>query len=312
MNRRSFLKGVAASSSLAMFGGVRGFAATTAPEFSITMDDPRIDSVNGIRAVQINNRILKHLADAKAKAVLFVCGMRVDNTEGGKLLAAWNDAGHLLGNHSYSHQYFHSAKVTLAGFETDVAKGEQVIEAYPQHRRIFRFPFLKEGNTAEKRDGMRKWLTNSGYSRGAVTIDASDWAIDARMVKKLKEKPKTNVSAYRDFYLAHIWERAEYYDQLAQKVLGASPKHTLLIHHNLLNALFLGDVLKMLKQKGWKLIDAEDAYKDPVYKREPQILPAGESLIWALAKETGQYEKLLRYPGEDSVYEDPKMDKLKL
>jgi len=40
----------------------------------------------------------------------------------------------------------------------------------------------------------------------------------------------------------------------------------------------------------------------------PDILPAGESLIWALAKETGKFEKELRYPGEDDVYESPKMD----
>jgi hypothetical protein len=35
-------------------------------------------------------------------------------------------------------------------------------------------------------------------------------------------------------------------------------------------------------------------------------------LIWALAKETGKFEKELRYPGEDDTYENPKMDALKL
>jgi hypothetical protein len=44
----------------------------------------------------------------------------------------------------------------------------------------------------------------------------------------------------------------------------------------------------------------------------PKIVPAGESLIWALAKETGKFDKVLRYPGEDSEYENAKMDKLGL
>ncbi len=43
-----------------------------------------------------------------------------------------------------------------------------------------------------------------------------------------------------------------------------------------------------------------------------RTLPAGESLLWALAKETGKFENELRYPGEDDVYENPKMDELKL
>ncbi len=31
-----------------------------------------------------------------------------------------------------------------------------------------------------------------------------------------------------------------------------------------------------------------------------------------VAKETGKFEKELRYPGEDDVYENPKMDALRL
>ena len=31
-----------------------------------------------------------------------------------------------------------------------------------------------------------------------------------------------------------------------------------------------------------------------------------------LARQTGKFEKELRYPGEDDLYENPKMDALKL
>jgi len=74
----------------------------------------------------------------------------------------------------------------------------------------------------------------------------------------------------------------------------------------------LDDLIAMFLTRGWKPIDADRAFADPIYDRQPNILPAGESLIWALAKETGRFEKELRYPGEDNVYENPKMDTLKL
>ena len=63
---------------------------------------------------------------------------------------------------------------------------------------------------------------------------------------------------------------------------------------------------------GWEWTNADQAFDDPVFLREPQTLPAGESLVWALAAESGQFKDRLRYPGEDDVYEKPKMDALGL
>jgi peptidoglycan-N-acetylglucosamine deacetylase len=84
------------------------------------------------------------------------------------------------------------------------------------------------------------------------------------------------------------------------------------MHYNLLNALFLGDLLDMFRSKGWKLIDASEAFQDPIVSAEPKIVPAGESIVWAIAKETGKFDSVLRYPGEDSEYENAKMDELGL
>ena len=39
---------------------------------------------------------------------------------------------------------------------------------------------------------------------------------------------------------------------------------------------------------------------------EPKSLPSGQSLLWAIAKERGGYDAVLRYPGEDEKYEAPK------
>jgi peptidoglycan-N-acetylglucosamine deacetylase len=80
----------------------------------------------------------------------------------------------------------------------------------------------------------------------------------------------------------------------------------------MINALFLQDVMAAFEKSGWQWIDAAHAYEDPVFLKEPQTLPAGESLIWAVAKETGKFNDRLRYPGEDDTYEKAKMDALGL
>jgi hypothetical protein len=102
--------------------------------------------------------------------------------------------------------------------------------------------------------------------------------------------------------LEHMWDRAQYYDQLAQKVAGPVP-HTILIHFNLLNALFLDDLIQMFKSKDWEWVDAEKALADPMFSKKPNILPAGQSIVWALAKENGTIPMSQRYPAEDGDVE---------
>ena len=310
MNRRRFIKGL--SLSLAMLG-VNGTAFSSlakGPQISITMDDFNIFDTPAMSGAARNQAILDALSKFKIKAAMFVAAKFVDNEKNMPLLRAWNERRHLIANHTYSHRYYPSIK--FEEYTEDILRAESLLKTLPRYKRYFRFPFLKEGKTVEQRDRMRAFMKERGYRNGHVTIDASDWYVDDRLRKKLKDNPQADPKPYRDFYLNHLWERATFYDELSQKVLGRSVKHTLLIHHNVLNGMFLGDALQMFKTKGWKLIDAEEAFTDPVFNSEPKVAPAGESLIWALAKETGKFESLLRYPAEDSVYEKPKMDALGL
>lgn len=314
MDRRRFL-GVFGAGVAGLAIGERAFAqdVSGAKEVAFTFDDPQVvdyPGASGSSAAEVDAMLRTALRDAGVKATLFVCGIRVDNAAGKQLLQAWNDDGHVLANHSYSHLYFHSDKVTLAQFEADALKGENVISGYPRFQKIFRYPFFKEGDTIEKRDGMRWWLMQRGYRFGRATIDASDWAIDGRMRKRIALGPKADLAGYRDFYLEHIWARSRYYDELAQKVWGRPVRHTVLLHHRLLSALFLKDLVAMYRSKGWKIVDAEYAFADPIYDQQPKILPAGESLVWALARERGLPG--LRYPGEDDSCENAEMDRRKL
>ena len=138
----------------------------------------------------------------------------------------------------------------------------------------------------------------------------SDWYYSQRLRERRLKDPGADINPYREAYLRHVYAKAEYYDGLSQKVLHRSVLHVVLMHHNLLNALFLQDVIAMFRTKGWRIIDAGVAFEDPVYKSQPDILPAGESVLWALAKQ--QNVPGLRYPAEDDVHEKPILDRLGL
>jgi hypothetical protein len=311
MDRRQFSQTIGlATAGLVMSRTAAPFLAE-APQLAITIDDFNFFGASGAVAEQRNRALLGALrAHKDLKVAAFICGKNIDSEAGKSLVREWGDAGHLICNHTYSHWFYPNHK--FEEFAQDAVRCEPLIKEMPGFTRRFRFPALKEGDTLEKRDRMRAFLKDHGYGMGYVTVDASDWYIDQRLRARLAQNPKAEPGGYKQYYLDHLWDRATFYDGLARKVLGRGVRHTLLIHHNVLNELFLSDVLDMFAIKGWKLIDAEHAFSDPVFSTAPNIVPAGESIIWALAKETGRFNDVLRYPGEDSEYEKPKMDKLGL
>jgi peptidoglycan-N-acetylglucosamine deacetylase len=116
------------------------------PSIALTFDDAT--DRPGLNAV-----LLKALAEAKLRSALFVAGGNVDSPQGLAQVRRWGAAGHLVGNHSYSHHSLGSADVSLADFQADVLRNEALLRDVPGFTRIFRFPYLREGETAAKRDG---------------------------------------------------------------------------------------------------------------------------------------------------------------
>ena len=294
------------------FGGVPVLSFKPATQFSITMDDFYWRNPVKQTAHERNASILDTFSKHQIKAAAFVIGRNIEDQEGKDLIAAWDNAGHLIGNHTYSHREFSAPETDVKAYQADILRAEALLKNFPRFRKYLRFPMLKEGETPAKRDAMREFMSQNGYRNGHVSVDNSDWAIDQRLTARLKKDPNTDLKPYRDFYLEHMWARAEYYDSLARRVAGRAVKHTILTHFNLLNGLFLNDVIEMLKRKGWEPIDAEQAFSDSVFVAQPKVVPAGESIIWSLAKEKGTIARTLRYPAEDSQYENKRMDRLGL
>ena len=275
---------------------------------ALTFDDgPDMADNIGLSAAERNTAILAQLANAHLKSILFVTRTDTDPKRNA-LVREWGKQGHQIGNHTATHPSLE--EVTLAEYERDFQNSDKALRDMPGFTPRFRYPYLHEGDTIEKRDGFRAYLNSNHYKTGPVSVDASDWYYSERLSAQLKKHPMADQLPYRDAYLRHLYDRAQYYDGLSRTLLGRSVAHVLLLHHNLINALFLKDVIQMFRDKGWTLIDSETAFQDPVYTVRPDTLPAGQSILWALAKQKGVPG--LRYPGEDDVYEKPILDRLHL
>jgi peptidoglycan-N-acetylglucosamine deacetylase len=291
--------------SLALFSA----PALSALRVALSFDDG-FDPVTEPGAAELNARLLAGLASRGVRAIYFVAGSRVDTAPGLDLVAEWSRAGHYIANHSYAHRNFNSSDATVASFAQDVLRNERLLAAQGRWVQRFRFPYLKEGNTAEKRDGFRAWLDANGYATGAVTIDTSDWYYNRRLEQRFALDPAADLAAYGNALVAHLLDRASYYAALGRAATGRDVDHVLLLHTNRINALFVGEVIDAMRSAGWTIIDPLEAYQDPVFQSRPETIPAGESLVWAIAREAGI--EGLRYPAEDGRYERSGLDALGL
>jgi peptidoglycan-N-acetylglucosamine deacetylase len=283
--------------------------AAAAQTLSLTFDDG-LNPTTQQRARLWNDQIIAGLKGEGVTAMVFPSLSRIGGEAGIELIRAWAQAGHNVGNHTSKHRSLSSPKVTLDDFISDVVEGDAALSGIPGFVPMIRFPFLKEGDSIEKRDGFRRWMTTNGYKPAAVSIDASDWYYDQLFVAFTNSGSLAKVYQVQKAYIEHLIDRATYYDGLAKQLLGRSPKHVMLLHTNAINAASVGAIITAFRARGWQFVSPASAFGDPMYALQPSSVPAGESIVWALAKERGISG--LRYPGEDSVYEEPKLRALGL
>jgi peptidoglycan/xylan/chitin deacetylase (PgdA/CDA1 family) len=265
--------------------------------------DDGLDPSRERRAAGWNARILRTLEKQHLHAIVFPSLKHIGGTAGLPLIERWSAAGHAVGNHTATHRSLASADVSLQDFTQDVQRADEALRGLPTYVPMLRFPYLKEGDSADKRDGMRAWMAEHGYRSAPVSIDTSDWYYNQRYLALQAAGRSEAVRRLTRAYVRHLLDRATYYDTLAREVLGRSPAHVLLLHVNAINAATLPAVIEGFRAKGWHFVAARTAFEDPLYRMQPDTLPAGESIVWALAKQRGT--EGLRYPAEDASYERP-------
>lgn len=275
--------------------GSTAAAEPPARAIALSFDDaPRSDSAY-FSGAERTNRLLAALKNAGVSQAAFFCNTVQLDAAGSARLNAYAAAGHLIANHSHSHLDLH--RVGVPEFLADVLRADGILRTFPNFRSWLRFPYLHEGKTLAVRDEVRVELARMDYRAGYVTIDNYDWHMDALFQDAVKAHKSVDLDRLRDAYVELLTQGVEFYDGVAREKLGRSPRHVLLLHENDLAALFVADLVQNLRDAGWQIVSAEEAYADPIAATEPQTLRLGQGRTMALAIDRG-------YDGAARKWED--------
>ena len=283
--------------ALCMVGGLSEPAAAQARkpdrQVAVTIDDLPAGMADRLPAADITamiTKLLTTLRDQKIPVVGFVNEKKLykpgEVDERIKSLQLWLDYGFELGNHSFSHPSLNH--VSLKIWEDDVIQGESVIKLLMAPKkmqlRYFRHPYLDAGLDLSTRREAERFLTERGYRVAPVTLDGWDWAF-AGIYEDAKQRNDTGLEQQivRD-YLAHHNAVFEYDEQLAMKVVGYEPKQILLLHASNLEADHIGELLDLLRKRGYRFITLEDALSDSAYSLPDTYVGEGTGWIehWAI------------------------------
>ncbi len=269
-----------------------------AQQIALTIDDAPNPNSELYQAMERSQLLIQQLNEANVSQVaFFVIGKWADSQRGLQRAQMYAEAGHLIANHSYHHWDFDNVDATK--YTQDILKAEQVIRNLPNFTQWYRSPMLHEGDTREKRDQLREFLKQHGYINGYVTVDNWDFYINHLLQKGLRKGKHFNKDNLRNVYLEHMWNAVEFYESVAQQFFPHPVKHTLLLHDNDVTAMFIKDLVELLREKGWTIISPEEAYTDPLLSIAPDVLLNNQGRIMAIAKAKG-YRGPYR-SGEDDV-----------
>ena len=243
-------------------------------QVAVTIDDLPAGMADRLPAAQITAmtaKLLGTLRDQKIPVVGFVNERKLykpgEVDERIKVLQMWLDYGFELGNHSFSHQSLN--QIELKDWEDDVVQGESVLRILlaPKKLRLryFRHPYLDTGRDLTTRRKAEEFLTQRGYRIAPVTLDGWDWAF-AGIYEDAKQRNDTALQdrIVKD-YLAHHDAEFAWAEELSRKVVGYEPKQVLLLHASNLEADHIGELLDLLRKRGYRFITLEDALGDQAY-----------------------------------------------
>lgn len=249
-------------------------------------------------------RLIAALRKARIEQVAFFVtpgNLEKPDGKGGEArIARYVRAGHVIGNHSYSHLWL--SRTAVSDYIADIDRAAAWLQGRPGYRPWYRFPFLDEGRRdLAKRAEIRAALAARGLSNAYVTIDNYDWHIDALAAKAKRAGQPINMTALRNLYVETLVGAANFYDRIALDALKRQPVQVLLLHETDLNALFIGDVVAGLRKAGWEIVSMDEAYRDPIAAREPDGWFTHGGRVAALAQDAGRAPKDLIDPRTDET-----------
>ncbi|HEX3660956.1 MAG TPA: polysaccharide deacetylase family protein [Acidobacteriaceae bacterium] len=277
-------------------------AKTKAPkQIAVTFDDLPVHGPlpPGETRLEVAQRVIQALKAAHMPPTYgFVNGQRVeDHPTTVDVLAAWRKAGYPLGNHTWSHMNLD--QVPLQNFEGDIAKDEPLLRLQMNGAdwHWFRFPYLAEGNTIEKKAGIRVYLAQHGYKIAGVTMSFADYDWNEPYARCSERHDAAKIVWLEHSYLQAAEDDIVFRHTMAEKVFGHDIPYVLLMHIGAFDARMLPRLLAMYKRDGFAFISLEDAEKDPFYRFDvdPRLLPGPDSLESAMEEKHLPLPKHMNY-----------------
>jgi peptidoglycan/xylan/chitin deacetylase (PgdA/CDA1 family) len=243
---------------------------------AVTVDDLPVHgpSFPGIDRMAIAEKILAGLRRHHVPPVYgFVNGKRVDDDPASEaILRRWLLEGNLLGNHTYSHVNLQT--VDLADYFADLEKGERILEKLEPGGtawKYFRYPFLSEGDTTEKREGVRRYLLDHGYRIAEVTISANDWAFNPPFARCAEHGDAAAIGSLLQTMVDLHVEELRRTRILCESLVHRDVRQILLLHIGAAEAAAIDDILSAYEREGVRWIDLPTALADPFYAGDPSL-----------------------------------------
>jgi len=259
-------------------------SADSAPKMAITFDDlPAHGPLPpGDTRIEVITKIITALQQANAPRIYgFVNGLRIqEEPQDEAVLEAWHSAGNPLGNHSWSHMNLNQH--SLEEFEQDVLRDEPVLSKLMKNEdwRWFRYPFLAEGDTPEKRAGFRDFLRERGYKVAAVTMSFGDYLWNEPYARCRAKNDAAGITKLQESYLAAADQSIEYYRSISHSLYQRDIPYVLLMHVGAFDAEMLPRLLQLYRSKGFRFVTLPEAERDEFYRSSIDLnLPPGPGML---------------------------------
>jgi peptidoglycan/xylan/chitin deacetylase (PgdA/CDA1 family) len=154
--------------------------------------------------------------------------------------------------------------------------------------RWLRFPYLREGETLERRREVALFLRDRGYRVAQVTLLFDDWSFADPYARCLAKNDTAAVEWMKDSYLRRAAMLIPADMDRARRVFGRDIPHVLLLHFGAVQAAMLPRLLDLLQERGFEFVTLQDAQSDPAYAVEiDRSFPSGATWLDQVAAMKG-------------------------
>ena len=185
-------------------------------------------------------------------------------------LRIWIGAGMKVGNHTWSHQSINA--ITAEAFEREIALNEPALARYAgtSDWRWFRYPYLWEGETLEKRRAARAWLKEHGYRVAQVTLDFEDYAWNDAYTRCSAKADDEAIAWLRQSYLENAAEYIRLGREEERIAFGHEIPNVLLLHATAFTTRMLPDLVDLLRKQGFRFASLPKVERNPAYALDPE------------------------------------------